>query len=162
MFITTLWAGLPRLLRRGSALFLVFILPTCSGQDLLGPPVESPRAPSFVSAALRDAALVKVREQGKLLEDGTLLVTVRILCPAEFVQLESGPLSVTQGLAVGEAHPGGNVCTGHWEKRRVRVFTFSEEVFQPGVANFSYQFAAENPETGAQLTVNVNGVLTIR
>jgi hypothetical protein len=162
MSTITLWAQLPRLLRAGSALSLVFLLSNCSERDLLTPSVESPGVPSFVPAAVRDAALVEVRERAKLLEDETLLVTVRILCPADFVQLESGPLSVTQGLATGEAHPGGSVCTGQWEKRRVRILLFSEEVFQPGTANFSYQFAAENPETGEQLTVNVNGVLTIR
>ena len=148
-------------LRTGSALSLLFLLSNCSDRDLLAPPTESSGAASVVRAPVRDAALVEVRERAKLLKDGTLLVTVRILCPPDFVQLESGPLSVTQGLAVGEAHPGSNVCTGHWERRRVRVFFFSEEVFQPGLANFSYQFAAENVETGAQLAVNVNGVLTI-
>lgn len=162
MSTTALWAELPRLLRAGSALALVFLLSNCSERDLLAPPAESPGAPSFVPAAVRDAALVEVRERANLLEDGTLLVTVRILCPADFVQLESGPLSVTQGLAAGEAHPGGSVCTGHWEKRRVRVFLVTEEVFQPGTGNFSYQFAAENPETGEQLSVIVNGILTIR
>jgi hypothetical protein len=162
MSTATLWVGLPRLRRAGSALSLLFLLSNCSERDLLAPPVESPGGPSFVPAALRDMALVEVRERAKLLEDGTLLVTVRILCPADFVQLESGPLSVLQGLAAGEAHPGGSVCTGQWEKRRVRIHLVSDEVFQPGIANFSYQFAAENPETGEQLTVNVNGVLTIR
>jgi hypothetical protein len=159
---TTLLAELPRLLRAGSALSLVFVLSNCSERNLLAPSVESPAAPSVVSAALRDTALVGVRERAKLLQDGTILVTVRILCPADFVQLESGPLSVVQGLAVGEAHPGGSVCTGQWERRRVRVLLFSEDVFQLGAANFSYQFAAENSETGEQLTVNVNGVLAIR
>ena len=161
MFPTSLWSGPVRLLRTGSALSLLFLLSNCSERDLLAPASESSAAPSFVPTALRDAAMVEVRDRAKLLEDGTLLVTVRILCPADFVQLESGPLSVTQGLAVGGAGPGGNVCTGHWETRRVRVFLFSDEVFQPGLANFSYQFAAENLETGAQLVVNVNGVLTI-
>jgi hypothetical protein len=159
---TALRVELPWVLRLGSALTAVFLLSSCSERDPLAPPVESPRIPSFVPAALRDEASVEVRERAKLLEDGSLLVTVRILCPADFVQLESGPLSVTQGLATGEAHPGGSVCTGHWERRRVRVIVFSEEAFEPGSASYSYQFAAENAETGQQLSVSVNGVLTIR
>jgi hypothetical protein len=162
MSTTTLLAKLPRLLRGGSALSLMFLLSNCSERDPLAPPAESPGTPSFVPAAVREALLVEVRERARLLEDGTLLVTVRLLCPADFVQLESGPLTVVQDLATGEAHPGGSVCTGHWEKRRVRVFLITEEVFQPGAANFNYQFEAENPETGAQLSVAVNGVLTIR
>jgi hypothetical protein len=154
--------GLPRLWNVGATLALALALSNCSEITPLTSPVESPAAPSFVSAGLRTVARVEIRDRAKLLEDGTLLVTVRILCPNDFVQRESGPLTVTQGLASGEAHPGGSVCTGHWEKRKVRVLLFSEERFQPGLADVNYQFVAEQPETGDLLSVSLQTVLTIR
>jgi hypothetical protein len=162
MSTNILWAQLPSLLRASSVLPLALLVANCSERNPFGPPVDPAEVSPSVLVAPRDVARVEVRERAKLLEDGTLLVTVRIWCPSDFVQLESGPLSVVQGLAVGEAHPGGNVCTGHGETRRVRVFVFSEQVFQRGTADFSYQFAAEKPETGEQLSVIVNGSLTIR
>ena len=166
MNMATLWAGFPRLLRAGSAVPLVLLLSNCSERDPLAPPVPVPPSggPAFVPAALRGTAQVELRETAQLREDGTLTVTVRVLCPEGFQRVESGPLAVFQGLASGEGTlgTGAQICTGHWVWQRVRVFLFTEEAFQPGPANASVQIDLEDPVTGEGLTASDSEVLTIR
>jgi hypothetical protein len=157
-------AGLPRLLSACCAVSLVLLLSNCSERGLVAPPEASPEAPSFVPAALRGTVQVQIRDRAKLLENGDLLVTVRILCPEGFQRRESGLLAVTQGLATAEGDPaGGDQCTGHWEQRKVRLFLISaEEVFEPGPAEASFQFEAENPVTEVILSTSVRTAVTIR
>lgn len=145
---------------------IVLLLSGCSERDPTAPAAEEPE---FVRKSLRGKVALEIQDRARLLANGNVEVVVRVLCPKGYVRQESGPLSVTQGLAYAEVFPqvqrGG--CSGHWDSAKVlaRRFDPSEPTFRRGPAQVSMTFAAENPNdpTGMDvLQVSVSKALLIR
>lgn len=124
---------------------VVILLSSCSEPNLLSPAEE----PEFVRKSLRGKVALEIHDQARLLANGDVEVRIRALCPTGYVRQESGPLSVTQGVAYAEGFPqvqrGG--CSGRWDAAKViaRRIDPSEPAFHPGAAQVSMTFAAENP-----------------
>lgn len=144
---------------------VVVLLSSCSETSLVSPAEE----PQFVRKSLRGKVALEIHDRAKLLANGKIEVLVRALCPEGYVRQESGPLSVTQGLAYAEGFPqvqrGG--CSGHWDSAKVLASRFDagEPAFQRGAAQVSMTFAAENPNdpTGEDvLQVSVVKQVTLR
>jgi hypothetical protein len=144
----------------------VVLFSGCSERDPVSP---TGAQPELVRQSLRGNAALEIHDQARLLADGNIEIVVRALCPKGYVRQESGPLSITQGLAYAEGFPqvqrGG--CSGHWDSAKVlaRRIDPSEPAFQRGAAQVSMTFAAENPDdpTGIDvLQVSVVKQVTLR
>jgi hypothetical protein len=123
----------------------------------------APGQPSFVARALRSAAAVELIGIAKLVDNGSVTITLRAGCPRGFHVVE-GPVSVIQGPEFQEIFGEGFFtvrCDGHWHVRKVNVRA-PEASFQRGTARASASFDVENPETGEFLSASDGEVVRIR
>ena len=120
------------------------LLSSCSGSTPSSPEAEVSGGPEFVSSARRNTAAVELHRTGKLQEDGSVLVTLRTLCPPGFSVVE-GPLTLMQGPLFQEIFGEGfftTRCDGHWHLQKVPVR--APEGFERGVASASATLMVEN------------------
>ena len=136
-------------------------LPGCGDSTSSSSEDDRRRGPDFgVRKAVQTR--VELHRQARLLQDGSLRLRVRALCPAGF-QVVEGPVSVMQGPEFQEIFGEGFFtvpCDRHWHLQRVRVT--SPEGFERGSAEATASLMVEHPVTGEFLQGDDREVLKIR
>jgi hypothetical protein len=153
---------LARALIFSGSIGIALSLASCADTTSISPVVDRVSEPEFVSRDLRRTAAVQLRLKATLLEDGSVRLRLRGLCPPGF-QVVEGPVSVMQGPEFQEIFGEGFftvACTGHWQWKTVRVI--APEGFQRGTAKVTASLMVEHPTTGAFLQGDDRGVLIIR
>jgi hypothetical protein len=154
MLLASLWIT--------TAVTVGLFLSSCSGSPPTSSATEALGEPEFLSKAPQKSAVIKLRTEGVLVEDGSILVTLRARCPAGFRVVE-GPITIYQGPLFQEIFGEGfftTTCTGDWRRETVPVR--APERFQRGKAKAGASLMVEHPATGEFLQGDDNKVLTIR
>lgn len=139
---------------------LAVILSGCSGMTPSSPTANNAE-PEFLSKAQSGIVVLELHQSAKLLEDGSVIVRLRALCPPDFNVIE-GPLTLMQGPEFQEIFGEGfftNRCDGRWHLQKVRVR--APEPLQRGTARVSASLMVEHPTTGEFIQGDARGVVNI-